>query len=164
MSHQGRVKTLLLFEQDKDMKIMIVSLKCGGVGLNLTMASRVICVDLWWNDSVEEQGMMLRDLNSFFYHSNRFLAFCRVFRIGQESETFITRFVVKDTVDEQLQDMQNSKSKAIGEAIDNPTMLSKLSLHELMRLFGPVEIGDDRKPFILVDDDGEFNDNLPPDS
>lgn len=57
MSIAARDKAIEDFRMDPVMKIMVASLKCGGVGLNLTMASRVICVDLWWNDSVEQQGM-----------------------------------------------------------------------------------------------------------
>lgn len=135
MSHAERDKSLQSFRDDPKVKILIASLKCGGIGLNLTVASRVICVDLWWNDSVEQQ------------------AFCRVYRIGQESETFITRFVVKNTVDEKLEEMQNVKSKAIGAAIDDSKMLEQLTLEELMRLFGTVSVDEDHRPFILVDDD-----------
>ena len=85
-----------------------------------------------------------------------------MFRIGQESETFITRLVVKNTVDEKLQAMQDSKEEAIGAAIDDSKMLDKLSLTDLMRLFGPVQIGEDRKPFIMVEDEAEFDSIIPP--
>lgn len=87
--------------------------------------------------------------------ADRLLAFCRVFRIGQNSETFVTRFVVKDTVDEKLQDMQMVKAKRIGAAIDDLKMLGKLSLEQLLRLFGPVAHDASRRPFILVVDDDE---------
>ena len=87
--------------------------------------------------------------------ADRLLAFCRVFRIGQNSETFVTRFVVKDTVDEKLQAMQMVKAKRIGAAIDDLKMLGKLSLEQLLRLFGPVVHDDNRRPFILVVDDEE---------
>lgn len=141
MSHEARDTAITTFATDASTKIMIASLKCGGVGLNLTMASRVICVDLWWNRSVEQQ------------------AFCRVFRIGQQaSETFITRLVVKNSVDEKLQALQDSKREAIDKAIDDAKMLDQLSLRELMRLFGPVGVGEDKKPFILVDEGGEDGD------
>lgn len=82
-------------------------------------------------------------------------AFCRIFRIGQNSPTFITRLIVRDTVDEKLQNLQDSKQEAIGAAIDDSRMLDKLSLTELMRLFGPVGVGEDRRPFILVEGEGE---------
>lgn len=59
MSPDARDKAIDTF-RDLDTKIILLaSLKCGGIGLNLTMASRVICVDLWWNSSVEQQGTTL---------------------------------------------------------------------------------------------------------
>ncbi len=58
MNITARDKVIENFRTQTDLKVMIASLKCGGVGLNLTMASRVICVDLWWNDSVEQQGLL----------------------------------------------------------------------------------------------------------
>lgn len=51
-----RDKAIRNFESDPNKTVLIATLKCGGVGLNLTMASKVILVDLWWNSSVEEQG------------------------------------------------------------------------------------------------------------
>ncbi|KAL8848420.1 MAG: hypothetical protein Q9221_006555 [Calogaya cf. arnoldii] len=144
MNQAERDKALHDFEKDDRCKIMIASLKAGGVGLNLTMASKVICVDLWWNSSVEQQ------------------AFCRVFRIGQDSETFITRFVARNTVDDRLQQMQEAKAKAVGRAIDDETMLKALSLQELLGLFGQVDGSDVDHPFIVVDDEGEFDNEKPP--
>lgn len=94
-------------------------------------------------------------------HADRNLAFCRVFRIGQESETFITRLVVKNTVDEKLQAMQEAKAKVIGEAIDGEKMLNTLVITDLMRLFGTVELDENHKPFILVEDEGEFESIAP---
>ena len=139
MSIGERDKAIKSFNDDPNVKVMIASLKCGGIGLNLTMASRVICVDLWWNSSVEQQ------------------AFCRVYRIGQESETFITRFVVKNTVDEKLQEMQNVKCETIGATIDDRKMLDQLTLTELMRLFGTVTVDEDEKALIIVEDDDEYD-------
>jgi SNF2 family DNA or RNA helicase len=71
------------------------------VGLNLTMASRVIMVDPWWNEASEQQ------------------AFCRVFRIGQKDETYMSRLCVKDTVDSRLIAMQERKKKEINEVMED---------------------------------------------
>lgn len=60
MTLLARDKAIENFRVKPDIMIMVASLKCGGIGLNLTMASRVICVDLWWNDSVEQQGIRQR--------------------------------------------------------------------------------------------------------
>jgi len=71
------------------------------VGLNLTMASKVIMIDPWWNSASEQQ------------------AFCRVFRIGQLEETFMSRLCVKNTVDEHLIGMQDRKDKEIAAIMED---------------------------------------------
>jgi SNF2 family DNA or RNA helicase len=71
------------------------------VGLNLTMASKVIMIDPWWNSASEQQ------------------AFCRVFRIGQREETFMSRLCVKNTVDEHLIKMQNRKDEEIASIMED---------------------------------------------
>jgi SNF2 family DNA or RNA helicase len=99
-SHEARNEAIKEFSENPDLRIMLASLRCGGVGLNLTMAQKVIVVDPWWNSSVEQQ------------------AFCRVFRIGQASETSMTRFVVEKTVDENMIRMQERKQKEIDDVMD----------------------------------------------
>ncbi|KAI9705595.1 MAG: hypothetical protein M1836_006351 [Candelina mexicana] len=140
MDHKAREKALEKFGSDKHTKILLASLKCGGVGLNLTMASRVVCIDLWWNSSVEQQ------------------AFCRVFRIGQEKQTVVTRFVVKNSVDEAMQEMQLRKAREISRAMgDDGSKPGKLTVKELMRLFGPVTDPDEQgREFIWVDPEDEY--------
>lgn len=64
-------------------------------------------------------------------------------------------------MDEKLQAMQEAKAKLVDGAIDDEKMLNKLSLTDLMRLFGPVELDENHKPFILVDDEGEFERTAP---
>ncbi|KAL6719078.1 hypothetical protein ACLMJK_003313 [Lecanora helva] len=137
MSHSAREDSIESFKNDPEKMVMIASLKCGGIGLNLTMASKVIMVDLWFNSKVEQQ------------------AFCRVFRIGQTEETFLTRFVIKDTIDERLLRMQKRKDRIIEAAMDDRTVLSKLTLEDMMQLFGDVAYNDNAKPFIYTDDDPE---------
>ena len=139
MSHVARDKVVTEFAKDDDMKIMIASLKCGGIGLNLTMASKVICIDLWFNSCIEQQ------------------AFCRVFRIGQQSETFIMRFIVNKSADNKLMDMQLKKNALISQAMDNKSVLSKLTTDDVLRLFGEVKLDKNNKPFILLDDDEKLD-------
>lgn len=74
MTHDARDKAIQTFADEESKIILIASLKCGGIGLNLTMASRVICVDLWWNSSVEQQGKA--------YHP---LIHCRIANFAQRS-------------------------------------------------------------------------------
>ena len=86
-----------------------------------------------------------------------FQAFCRVFRIGQESETFITRFIIKDSVDEKLQEMQIRKDAIISTAMNDRKALSSLSVEDLMRLFGEVKFDKNKRPFIAMDDDEKLD-------
>lgn len=65
MSQIERGKAIDSFRDNASVSIMIASLKCGGIGLNLTMASRVLCVDLWWNNSVEQQGKLQSSLHAY---------------------------------------------------------------------------------------------------
>ncbi|KAK5730742.1 hypothetical protein LTR15_000680 [Elasticomyces elasticus] len=136
MSHEAREKAIQEFANKS--QILICSLRSGGLGLNLTMASRVICLDPWWNSSVEQQ------------------AFCRVFRIGQTRETTFVRMVVKNTVDAAMMDMKERKQIEIDGAMDSKAQ--DLPVSELLRLFGhEVRDDGDGKPFIWAQDDGAGN-------
>ncbi|TLD37757.1 putative serine/threonine-protein phosphatase [Venturia nashicola] len=130
-SHEARDLAIQEFSENPDMRIMLASTRCGGVGLNLTMAQKVVIVDPWWNSSVEQQ------------------AFCRVFRIGQEQATSMTRFVVEKTVDENIIRMQERKQMEIDSVMDNDQH-RKLTIPELLRLFGDVDADENGNPFILV--------------
>ncbi|KAF2032710.1 hypothetical protein EK21DRAFT_98852 [Setomelanomma holmii] len=134
MSFTARDKAISNFATNDRCNILLASLRCGGLGLNLTMASRVIMVDPWWNSASEQQ------------------AFCRVFRIGQKEETYMSRLCVRNTIDERLVEMQKRKDKEINEVMeDNGKTTSKLGIRDLMRLFGNLNDDADGKPFILVD-------------
>ncbi|CAN9108012.1 unnamed protein product [Alternaria alternata] len=134
MSLGARDKAISSFAENPDCKIMLASLRCGGLGLNLTMASKVIMIDPWWNSASEQQ------------------AFCRVFRIGQREETFMSRLCVKNTVDERLIAMQERKQNEIASVMeDDGKTMKKMDTRSLMRLFGNLEEDPDGKPFIMVD-------------
>lgn len=139
MSHESREKAITEFGTTKA-QLMLASLRAGGLGLNLTMASRVICLDPWWNSAVEQQ------------------AFCRVFRIGQQKETQMTRFVIKNTIDAAMMAMKDRKDKEIEEVMDDAKRKKRPSIHDLMRLFGPVGEDGEGKPFIFADDQHDEGD------
>ena len=104
------------------------------------MASKVVNLDLWYNSFIEQQ------------------AFTRVFRIGQDSETFIARFVVNESADGKLLEMQLKKNALIGKAMDDRSALSKLTINEILRLFGEVKLNkDSRRPYIHLDDDEKLD-------
>jgi SNF2 family DNA or RNA helicase len=71
--------------------VMLMSLKCGGVGLNLTRGNRVISLDLGWSNAVDQQ------------------AFDRVHRLGQQKEVFIERTIIQNTVEQRVKDIQERK-------------------------------------------------------
>ena len=149
MTHEARVRAIETFAEEESKIILIASLKCGGIGLNLTMASRVICVDLWWNSSVEQQGEATDSLTCCCEMANIEPAFCRIFRIGQERKTHIQRFVVKNSIDTDIRKMQERKKIDIERALgDDGRGKDKLTIDDLLRLFGTVETDDDGHPYI----------------
>ncbi|CAD7951585.1 unnamed protein product, partial [Amoebophrya sp. A120] len=76
-------------------KVLLISLKAGGVGLNLVSATRAYLLDLWWNPAVEEQ------------------AFQRIHRIGQLEEVYCVKFVIKKSIDERILALQEKKRQLI---------------------------------------------------
>lgn len=147
MTFDARDQAIQDFSTDPETKILLASMRAGGVGLNLTAASRVIIIDLWWNEAVEMQ------------------AFCRVFRIGQTRDVELRRFVVKDSIDMDILKMQERKNEEI--RVSTERRKTQLNTVELLRLFGPLATDDngeiiadgEDEPFILVEDPYEAHDS-----
>ncbi|KAM3424545.1 hypothetical protein BST61_g6541 [Cercospora zeina] len=133
MSQDARDAAIKRFDENVECNIMLMSLRCGGLGLNLTMAQHVILIDPWWNSAVEQQ------------------AFCRVFRIGQEKETRMTRFVVENTIDAAMMALKEKKEREIDEVMENPRLKEKLTVEELLRMFGEVGHDEGGRPFIFAE-------------
>lgn len=97
--------------------VYLISLKAGGVGLNLTSANHVIILDPWWNPATEDQ------------------AIDRSHRIGQESKVNVYRLISQDTIEEKIVELKQDKQKMISEvlATDNKTV-SSLGTDELIEL------------------------------
>ncbi|KAJ6274679.1 dna repair protein rad5 [Bipolaris maydis] len=118
MSFTARDNAIRSFSEQGDIQIMLASMHCGGLGLNLTMASKVIFIDPWWNSAREQQ------------------AFCRVFRIGQQTETFMTRFCVKQTIDSKIINIQKRKEEEIECVMEEGGKpVRGMDLEKLMNLF-----------------------------
>lgn len=81
------------FQRNQNVRIFLSSIKAGGVGLNLTAADYVLLLDDWWNPAVEAQ------------------AFSRAHRIGQKRTVEVTRLICKDTVEEKILALQQSKQQ-----------------------------------------------------
>ncbi|PYH77327.1 hypothetical protein BO82DRAFT_423791 [Aspergillus uvarum CBS 121591] len=103
-------------------KIMLASLKAGGIGLDLTAANKCILVDLWWNDAVQDQ------------------AFCRVWRIGQTQEVEYKKIIVSETIDDYLLRLQSEKLASIDQTIGDEKLKSRDTMEELLNMFADVEV------------------------
>uniref|UniRef100_A0A663MAV4 Helicase like transcription factor n=1 Tax=Athene cunicularia TaxID=194338 RepID=A0A663MAV4_ATHCN len=95
MAQKKRVEAIQCFQSSQagSPTVMLLSLKAGGVGLNLTAASRVFLMDPAWNPAAEDQ------------------CFDRCHRLGQKHDVVITKFIVKDSVEENMMKIQNKKRK-----------------------------------------------------
>ncbi|CDY22346.1 BnaA06g36680D [Brassica napus] len=116
LAQKAREKVLKEFNETKQKTVLLMSLKAGGVGLNLTAASNVFLMDPWWNPAVEEQAIM------------------RIHRIGQKRTVCVRRFIVKDTVEERMQQVQARKQRMIAGALTDEEVRSA-RLEELKMLF-----------------------------
>ena len=103
------------FQNDKSITVFLISLKAGGVGLNLTSADRVLLLDDWWNPAVEDQAM------------------ARSHRIGQKNNVLVLRLVCKDTVEEKILQLQNKKRQTI--SMFNSSN-DKLTIEDIRLLLG----------------------------
>lgn len=90
-STKNRGDVVAEFQGNKDIKLFLISIRAGGVGLNLTEADYVFVLDPWWNPAVEQQ------------------AIDRTHRIGQTKNVFIYKFITKDSVEEKILTLQNRK-------------------------------------------------------
>jgi hypothetical protein len=115
------------------------------------MATRVVMIDPWWNTAIEQQGKLQHTL-FVSMATNRFPAFCRIFRIGQDKPTEMTRFCVKNTIDERILAIQQRKQAEIDPVMKSSSERKNLTVKELMNLFGSVEEQEGGKPFIIVED------------
>lgn len=99
-------------------KVFLVSLKAGGTGLNLVGADTVIHFDPWWNPAVEEQ------------------ATDRAYRIGQKKQVHVIKYVMKNSIEEKIYQLQKKKRELSDRVIDSgEVFLNQLTREELLELF-----------------------------
>src|SRR5450830_1021474 len=107
--------------QGKRVPILLISLKAGGIGLNLTAADTVILVDPWWNPAVEEQ------------------AIARAHRIGQDQAVFVYKLIVEGSIEERIMELQERKSVlAEGVLGSDQALAPKFAAAELSALMAPL--------------------------
>lgn len=116
LNQQQRERVIKQFSEESDILVLLMSLKAGGVGINLTAASNAFVLDPWWNPAVEEQAVM------------------RIHRIGQTKSVMIKRFIVKGTVEERMEAVQARKQRMISGALTDQEVRSA-RIEELKMLF-----------------------------
>ncbi len=118
LSTNQREDLLKKFESDADSKIMILSLKAGGTGLNLTSATNVIHYDLWWNPAVEDQ------------------ATDRAYRIGQDKNVMVHRLITLGTFEEKIDEMIKQKQELVDLAVfEGEKNITELTDDEIYKIF-----------------------------
>ncbi len=114
---KDRSSVVNAFQNDPTHRVFLISLKAGGVGLNLTQADYVYLVDPWWNPAVENQ------------------AIDRTYRIGQHQNVMAVRLICPDTVEEKIMIMQETKKGIANDLIKTETSIFKsLSKNDLLEL------------------------------
>jgi SNF2 family DNA or RNA helicase len=115
-STRDRAGVVAHFQSDSGPPVMLVSLKAGGAGLNLTAADHVFLVDPWWNPAVEDQ------------------AADRAHRIGQQRPVMIHRLVALGTVEERILALQSEKRALAEAALSGSDRAASLSREDLIAL------------------------------
>lgn len=105
------------FQEDPEKKIFLISLKAGGVGLNLTAADYIFITDPWWNPAAEMQ------------------AISRAHRIGQDKKVFVYRFISENSIEEKIQQLQEKKSKLASDFVNSNDPFRDISKDEVLELF-----------------------------
>ena len=105
------------FQKDPECRIFLISMKAGGVGLNLTAADYVFMLDPWWNPAVEMQALN------------------RAHRIGQDKNVFVYRFISNHTVEEKILRLQERKSELAKTFVTSNNPLRDMRKEEILDLF-----------------------------
>lgn len=117
-SAPDREKAIQSFQRNDEVRVFLISLKAGGVGLNLTAADYVYIVDPWWNPAVEQQ------------------AIDRTHRIGQTKNIFAYRMICKDTIEDKILQLQDKKRALAKDLIaDDTTFVKSLTREDVEYLF-----------------------------
>lgn len=105
---EERSRLVTQFQEDPETTVFLISLKAGGVGLNLTQAETVFLMDPWWNEAVESQ------------------AIARAHRMGQKKSVFVKRYVTPNTIEEKMLSLKEKKSAAAELLLDAEEDLMQL--------------------------------------
>lgn len=112
-----REKVIKAFQEDENNRIFLISLKAGGVGLNLTEADYVFIIDPWWNPAAENQAIN------------------RAHRIGQNKHVFVYRFITENSIEEKIQKLKDRKSSLADKFINSNNPFERVTHDEIIELF-----------------------------
>ena len=114
----NREKIVNSFQNDPDNRIFLISLKAGGVGLNLTAADYVFILDPWWNPASEMQALN------------------RAHRIGQNKSVFVYRYITSNSIEEKITRLQEKKSKLADTFISSNNPLKDIDIEQILNIIG----------------------------
>ncbi len=112
-----RQEVINKFQEDENIKFFLISLKAGGVGLNLTAAEYVFLLDPWWNPAAELQAIN------------------RAHRIGQDKHVFVYRYISKESIEEKIIKLQDKKSKLADAFVNSNNPFKSIEKETLLELF-----------------------------
>ena len=116
-NQRQREEAIKDFQTNSSCSLFLISLKAGGLGLNLTAADYVFILDPWWNPAAEMQALN------------------RAHRIGQENRVFVYRFISNDSIEEKIQRLQERKRELAETFVTSNNPLKSLSEKDLLELF-----------------------------
>jgi superfamily II DNA or RNA helicase len=113
-----RIEAIDRFQESSKPGVFLISLKAGGIGINLTAADYVLHLDPWWNPAIEAQ------------------ATDRVHRFGQKNKVIVYKLITEGTIEEKIYDLQEQKKTLLGEIIDIDSVSEKkIDIKELQGFF-----------------------------
>ena len=115
-AEKDRKRLINEFQNNDETKLFLISLKAGGVGLNLTGADYVFLLDPWWNPAVENQAIN------------------RAHRIGQHKKVFVYKFITRNSVEEKIMNLQQQKSELAGMIINSNNPLKTMGVEQIKGL------------------------------
>jgi SNF2 family DNA or RNA helicase len=116
---KNRENIVSKFQESSNAHPFLISIKAGGLGLNLTGADYVFIIDPWWNPAVEMQAMD------------------RAHRIGQKNKVFVYKMIAENTIEEKILKLQDSKKKLVNDLIvEEKSLVKDINIEDIKEIFG----------------------------
>ena len=115
---KNREEIVSKFQESENPEVFLISIKAGGLGLNLTSADYVFIIDPWWNPAVEMQAMD------------------RAHRIGQENKVFVYKMIAQATIEDKILELQKSKKKLVEDLIvEEKSLMKDININDIKKIF-----------------------------